>query len=565
MAQPPEGTGSMNAHGSLARVLHNLGDTLLDVVHRGARDSADIGGIVIHDPVEDSVPPPHALVLGVGLREPGEIARLLGDLGRRRAVALVVRAPVPLDAGVTAAAEASGVGVLGLARGASWVQVTAMLRAVLAEGDIGRDGPETLGGTISGDLFAVANAIAALIDAPVTIEDRHSRVLAFSGQLDKADAARTETILGRQVPERFARLLASRGVFRDLYRSDGPVHVPPLHNGSDAPTVPRIAIAVRAGDEAIGSIWAAVSEPLSPERSQALRDSAKVVALHMLRLRAGADVERRLRADLVSTALEGGAGAREALSRLGLADRPVVVLALGLRDDTDSASGADANLATERERLADAFAMHLGAVHPHCAAALLGDTAYGLVPAQQDRGVSEERAMRVAADFLDRIGPRTGVVIGIGPTGADAEGLAQARSGADRALRVLRTAGTERRAARLADVHVEALLCELRDIVAARGDQPTGPIARLAAYDERRRANLIETLHAWLDAFGDIGAAAAAVHVHPNTFRYRLHRLAEVGGIDLTSPEARFAAMLQLRVMPPEPAVRHQEAPRSPR
>ncbi|MFE7439009.1 PucR family transcriptional regulator [Streptomyces chartreusis] len=541
----------MNAHGSLVRVLHNLGGTLLDVVHGGARHSAGIGGIVIHDPVEDSVLPTHALVLGVGLREPDEIARLLVELGGRHAVALVVRAPVPLDTEVKIAAEESGVGVLGLTRGASWIQVAAMLRALVAEGDVGGDGLETLGGTLSGDLFAVANAIAALIDAPVTIEDPHSRVLAFSGQQHKADASRTETILGRQVPERFSRMLASRGVFRDLYRSDGLVHVAPLQNGSDGPTVPRVAIAVRAGDEAIGSIWAAVREPLTPERSQALRDSAKVVALHMLRLRAGADVERRLRADLVSTALEGGAGAREALSRLGLADRPVVVLALGLRDGTDGAGGeADADLTTVRERLADAFALHLGAVHPHSAAALLGDTAYGLVPAQQDRDAGEERALRTAADFLDRIGARTGAVIGIGPTGEDSGGLAQARSGADRALRVLRAQGNERRVTRLAEVHVEALLFELRDVVAARGDEPMGPIARLAAYDRRRRANLIETLRAWLDAFGDIGAAAAAVHVHPNTFRYRLHRLAEVGGIDLNDSEARFAAMLQLRVMP---------------
>jgi len=39
--------------------------------------------------------------------------------------------------------------------------------------------------------------------------------------------------------------------------------------------------------------------------------------------------------------------------------------------------------------------------------------------------------------------------------------------------------------------------------------------------------------------------------VHPNTFRYRLRRAVEVGAIDLTDPEARFAAMLQLRVVSP--------------
>ncbi|WP_372343404.1 helix-turn-helix domain-containing protein [Streptomyces sp. KL116D] len=35
-------------------------------------------------------------------------------------------------------------------------------------------------------------------------------------------------------------------------------------------------------------------------------------------------------------------------------------------------------------------------------------------------------------------------------------------------------------------------------------------------------------------------------HVHPNTFRYRPRRLAEVGGIDLDDSDQRFAAMLRL-------------------
>lgn len=40
--------------------------------------------------------------------------------------------------------------------------------------------------------------------------------------------------------------------------------------------------------------------------------------------------------------------------------------------------------------------------------------------------------------------------------------------------------------------------------------------------------------------------------VHPNIFRYRLRRLAEVGAIDPADPEARFAAMLQLREVSPD-------------
>jgi hypothetical protein len=444
--------------------------------------------------------------------------------------------------------------VLALTRGASWTQLAALLRSLLAEGDVGEAGPQTLGGMPSGDLFALANAIAALLDAPVTIEDRSSRVLAYSGRQDEADRSRVETILGRQVPERYSRLLSERGVFQDLYRSDEPVYVEPPADGLSDFSVPRVAVAVRAGDEVLGSIWAAVRKPLNADRMQALRDGARVVALHMLRIRAGADVERRLRADLLSTALEGGVGARQALSRLGLADQSVVVLALAVPDPAEGSATADAGVATERQRLADALAMHLSAVHPRCAAALVGDVAYGLVPVLRDRADGEQRAVRIATDFLDRVGERTRAVVGIGPVATDVAGLAESRENADRALRVLRaSAATGRRVARLSDVNVAALVLELRDLVSARGDKPTGPVAQLLAYDEEHSTNLVETLRAWLEAFGDVIAASAAMYVHPNTFRYRLRRLAEVGQLDLADPEARFAAMLELRIVAPAP------------
>ncbi|HET9896487.1 MAG TPA: helix-turn-helix domain-containing protein [Streptosporangiaceae bacterium] len=545
---------------SLGRVLDDLGATLLEVICGDPEQPGDIGGVVIYDPIDEAVLPENALVLGVGLRDPAEITRLLRALGQHHAAGLVVRLPALRQEEVAAAVDESGVALLGLARGASWTQLAALLRSMLAEDDVGDAGPQTLGGMPSGDLFALANAVAALLDAPVTIEDRNSRVLAFSGRQDEADRSRVETILGRRVPERYSRLLAERGVFRDLYRSDQPVYVEPPADGMEDFSVPRVAVAVRAGDEVLGSIWAAVRQPLSEERRQAMCDAARLVALHMLRIRAGSDVERRLRADLVSTALEGRADSREALSRLGLADQPVIVLAMAvLEPESERSIGVDASLATERQRLSDGLAMHLSAVHPRCATALVGDVVYGLVPVGYD-STGERRAVRVASDFLERVGDRVRAVIGIGQVAENAAQLADGRASADRALRVLRTRnGSGHRVALLADVHVEALVLELRDLVAAHGDRPTGPTARLFAYDAEHNTNLVETLRAWLDAFGDVTAASAAMYVHPNTFRYRLRRLTEVSGIDLTDPEARFAAMLELRVVSPVPNRRDQQ------
>ncbi|MEE1766772.1 helix-turn-helix domain-containing protein [Streptomyces sp. JV185] len=534
-------------HTSLGRVLEALGDVLLEPVAVGRDTRRQLGGVVIHDPHDDAEFPAEAVVLGVGVRETDEIAKLLHTVVERGAAALVVRSPVSASTELVRTANSTGVALLGLASGASWAQLAAMLRTLLAEGDVGDVFPQTLGGMPSSDLFALANAVAALLDAPVTIEDRNSRVLAFSGRQDEADPSRVETILGRQVPERFTRQLEKEGVFERLYRDHWPVYVYP--DGYDENiAMPRVAVAVRAGDEVLGSIWAAVDNELSEERTAALVDASKIVALHMLRLRAGADVERRLRADLVSTALEGGAGAPEAIARLGLLGQPTIVLAMGLLEVLDD----DLRLVAERQRVADAFAMHLSAVQPRSAVALVGDVAYGIVPMPGNHGDCRERSVRVASSFLERTGRRAAAAIGVGPLALDGSGLRASRNGAHRALRVLLTNGGTKRVITAEDAHIEALLLELADLAAARGDIATGPIARLLAYDTKHRSQLVHTLRCWLDSFGDIGAASAAAYVHPSTFRYRLRRVVEVGGIDLDDPGDRFAAMVQLHLLPRE-------------
>ncbi|MEU9887650.1 helix-turn-helix domain-containing protein [Sphaerisporangium sp. NPDC051011] len=539
-------TNDARSRGGLGRVLDDLGSTLLDLLHGDPDRPGEIGGLVIHDPLDQPMLPPHALVLGIGVNAPGEIAALLRALGGRRAAALVLRAPVSLTDEVRVAADEAGVAVLGLSRGAPWGHLSEMLRSLL----VGVDPAESLGGLPAGDLFAVANAVASLLDAPITIEDRDSRVLAFSVRQDEADPSRVETILGRQVPERYFRNLRERGVFQDLLRDDRPIYIEPVPGDNSGLTMPRVAIGVRAGDQMLGSIWAAVPGPLSEERHEALRESAKLVALHLLRVRAGADVQRRLRADLLRSALEGGAGAGAALERLGLAGRPLLVLGVAL-DERDRHRDGDGGAAVvhDRQRLGDAFALHLSAFHPISAVAEIGEVTYGLVPVAGTGDRAGTRAERTLQDFLDRVGDRLPAVAAVGPAALDLSGVAHSRSWVDRVLRVLRERRGHRRIGSLDELQGEALIIEMRDLAAARGDEPTGALARLVDYDRRHHACLVQTLRAWLDAFGDVVAAADSVFVHQNTFRYRLRRVAEVGRIDLADPDQRFAVMLQLRVL----------------
>ena len=270
------------------------------------------------------------------------------------------------------------------------------------------------------------------------------------------------------------------------YRSDQPVFIEPGRDGTDAFSMPRVAVAVRAGDEVLGSIWAAVPRPAQRGAHRGAVRRAKLVALHLLRVRAGADVQRRLRADLVSSALEGGAGAREALDRLGLAGQPLVVLGVARRPSPDDGLDGDrrgrrARAPAAQRRVRDAPRARSTRGRPRRWSAA-SPTAWCRCAAR----ARTARSAPYASPTTSSTGSATGCapVVGVGPVARrpGRAGRTPARAPTGRCACCASGRG-ERRVARLADIQVEALLLELRDLVAARGDRPTGPLARLIAYD----------------------------------------------------------------------------------
>lgn len=571
----------MRRPAGLTRIIEDLGGAL--AVRCGEVDCHAVGDVVIHDSAGGGdVALDGAIVLGVGIADSALTAELVGDLGRRGASCLVLRdtgPPWPVSAALVDAVAASGVTLLALVGEVPWLRLGELIRGVLADAAL-EEGAAAVEHASAGDLFALANQIAAVLDAPVTIEDRQSCVLAFSGGQRDADHSRIATILGRRVPEPYLQALRDRGVFRQIYRERGPVYVEPLSLTDDEAGLPRAVIAVRAGSEVLGSIWAAVSGPLSPDRARALTAASKVVALRLLWLREGADAERRLRTELVRTALAGSTGSAAATRRLGLAGQPVTVLAVTtLEAAGDGAAGShDAEHLAGLQRIGEALAVHLGAVHSRAAVAVVGDVVYGLLPLNDLAEEGVRAATRVAAGFLDRTGDLDRTVVGVGFPAADVSDLARSRSAAERALRVLtvqqsRTVqqgptvqhgqtvqqgrtdhhghsaqGDTRRVASISSVWAEAAILDLRDLLSDRGDLVSGPVSRLVEYDRDHQTQLVATLRAWLDGFGNVIEAAEGLYVHPNTFRYRLRRVAEVGRIDLDSAEDRFAAMLELRL-----------------
>ena len=107
-----------------------------------------------------------------------------------------------------------------------------------------------------------------------------------------------------------------------------------------------------------------------------------------------------------------------------------------------------------------------------------------------------------------------------------------------------------------ADEHLLALLLAAEPELAA--DLCERAVAPLRALPAGAAARGEQTLRAWLDAHGDVSAAAAALHVHPQTVRYRLAGLREVFGDALDDPAARLELAIAMRMSrspaPPDPA-----------
>lgn len=520
---------------TLDMLVKTLGPGVLTVACAPKGLDIEVHEIVVHDQVDPFPLTEGDLVLGVGVGSGPAAVELVTHLAHKGVAGVVLKTSTPADDSVVETAENAGLAVLSIPEGASWSQIVQLAHSVLSHGSLGG---QEIHGPSGSDLFALADAIATLIDAPVTIEDRLSRVLAYSGRQDEADPARAETIVGRRVPERFLERLEAKGVFRRLAAESGAVYV-----GTIAPGVlPRLAVSVRAGNEVLGSIWAAVSERPTPEVERAFVDAAKVTALHLLKHRAGADVERGLQAELLASILEGTPAAREAAARLGLSGAGYQVLA-GWVSASDEAEESRV-----RAQLRDLLAVHMATYRLRGATALLGGIVYAVVATHDDPASLEQALVRIAKDVVHRTGREVAPLLGVGGHAATLTEVPRSRREAEEAVRVLRSGGREG-VATIEEVRLPALLVRFAETAAQDHDLYAAKVARLTESDRKGGSAYIEALRCFFDAFGDYTAAAATLHIHPNTLRYRLRKAQELSGVSLADPQERLALMLLLRVL----------------
>jgi hypothetical protein len=73
-------------------------------------------------------------------------------------------------------------------------------------------------------------------------------------------------------------------------------------------------------------------------------------------------------------------------------------------------------------------------------------------------------------------------------------------------------------------------------------------VQALLEHDVSKGSCYRETLCAYFAAMGDVGEAAAALEVHPNTLRYRLRRAEQLFSLRLDQADDRLVTWLELRL-----------------
>ena len=317
-------------------------------------------------------------------------------------------------------------------------------------------------------------------------------------------------------------------------------------------------IAVRVGTDVAGHLLLSSDDDLGPI-DRALVDVATTgVALEFARERAAAEVEERLRGETVTDLLTGSytdeAAIASRTARLGYDvtqahELLVVDIAPGgagtaaTADGTDTSDGGPERLRlalhATRERLAVRAPRSLAAIHLGSVVALLASPRPHEVDARALAG-----ELRDAVDAALGAGTAT-VVVGDRCARPDdyAPAFRLARETLDLLVRLNRR-GVVIGAGELGPYGL-LLRASSREALETFADRTLAP---LVDHDRAHGGELLPTLRAYLEEGGVQRKVAARCFIHVNTVVYRVRRIQELLGVDLTNPTTVFDLTLALRI-----------------
>ncbi|KIS28634.1 hypothetical protein TV39_04390 [Arthrobacter sp. SPG23] len=525
---------------TLADVALSAGSEIVSVVEMPADDHQVVAGSVLYDSTAAPARFPGAVALAIGLSLSGK--RLRGKVQELRDagyVAIVYKTNGKPDAALRAAARETGMALFRASDPVPWNQLAEIMDAAVVPH---RQSGRTLVDIRPGDLFDLANTVAAQAGGAIAIADPDQTILAYSTLPDQPiDETRRSSILRLHVPH-------SVQTDKDYRR---------VHAASDAldvatedPRLRRTAIAIRAGGAVLGSLWLLErADHHNEDADRILREAANVAALHILHKRTTYVSNLTRQMDLVQPLLFEPERAELAAIRLGISAASIRVAALSVWP----ADAIAAETLQSRLRLFDTIRTACAIRLPSAVCGLADGIVYIVLPQSTDSSLQFQRgALLKIVQNARRLLSRP-VLAALG-TAAPIDRLTESRVNAELVLSELVRNVVEGRIAAgsddvVADDESLGSRLQLRQIASsltASGHLPGSHALRIAEYDETHKKSFEETIYAYLGCGGNAIEAAKALDVHVNTVRYRLSRVEALFGIDLDDPETRLLLWLQL-------------------
>lgn len=520
---------------SLEMFLGLVGGDFVEVLHATAGLDIPIVAALIYDAAVPVQVNPGDLLLAIGMSPADESldqALAAAAATGSAVVACKIRDDDERDILRTRAGR-HDVTVIGIAPEMSWDQLYTLVRTSITTSAAT---PLDERGVPFGDMFALANSAAAMLEGPVIIDDERMEVIAFSSLGDDIDDLRRESILQRRPPREFIAWCESNGILPRVRQSMRPVRIVPPDGAT------RLVIAIKGGTDILGYLWVSEAKRKLDQNSEdLLAEVARVAALQLLRLRVSEDLDRRLRSDLFRSVLDGRGSVDTLAGRLGVG-REQHFRVVGF--DTPTGDSLDQLRARSVE---DLIALRVEAAERRGAVTASHGRLYAVFPVA-DSG-SPEQARQLAAEILGQSERQLHVALraAVGGPLTGLRELGSSRHDVDRMLS-LPVLDESARVVTFEDARSQTILAEITEILLERPWLLQGGIAGLVALDRDRGTDYLDTLRVFYDCAGDLTTAARKLFVHRNTLKYRLGRIKEISGIDLDDPTERLVAELQTGV-----------------
>jgi sugar diacid utilization regulator len=373
------------------------------------------------------------------------------------------------------------------------------------------------------DIFAFCNRLAWQAGGPVLMYDTSWGVVAYSTLNQAIDETRRAVILRRVVPNEDTE---QARIANELIES----HSDAFEFESEPGKARRVVSVIRLLDVHVGSIWIAGSAgELHPDAMQMAREAAKHAALYFQIH----DDARKREADRFARMLLGGSQDEALMAQyLGVpATAHFRVVAV--------CHGANADLRDQIRPIVGVIASQQQVDH------IIMDGETCLYVAFYVPASTPQLSVAVRAFARDIAAADDRLYVGAGGVATRVNRAPRSRADADKVVAYLRRAVTER-VGSVNTLRTQISLMRMVEMLEGHYETLPGTLHALDALEPGDRDEALRTLDVYFTHPGNASEAARQLLVHPNTFRYRLAKVADMLGIDLDDRDTRLLVELDL-------------------